>query len=210
MIKICRKCKIEKDISNFSKHSIVKCGLSSVCKECNKLYRINNKEKINKYTLENKEKLLEYSKNYRKDNKEYFNKWKDENNSYYYKYHQENKKRLWILKKERLKTDSLFAFKCRIRALVCISIRKRGYTKKSKTSEYLGCSYEFFKEYIEAQFTSEMNWDNIHLDHIKPMSSAKTEKEVLELNHYTNFQPLLAIDNLIKNNSLIEKQLRFL
>ncbi len=38
----------------------------------------------------------------------------------------------------------------------------------------------------------------------------KTEKEVLELNHYTNFQPLFAKDNLKKSNKLIEKQLRIL
>ena len=55
-----------------------------------------------------------------------------------------------------------------------------------------------------------MTWNNIHLDHIKPLSTANTKEEILILNHYTNFQPLLAIDNLIKNDSLIEKQLRLL
>jgi hypothetical protein len=42
-----------------------------------------------------------------------------------------------------------------------------------------------------------MKWDNIHLDHIKPINSYY-RKEVLELNHYTNFQPLFVKDNLSK------------
>ena len=39
-----------------------------------------------------------------------------------------------------------------------------------------------------------------HLDHIKPISLAKSEEEIIELNHYTNFQPLWAKDNLSKSN----------
>ena len=48
-----------------------------------------------------------------------------------------------------------------------------------------------------------MNWDNAgkwHLDHIIPISSAKNEEDIIKLNHYTNFQPLWAIDNLTKGN----------
>jgi len=43
-----------------------------------------------------------------------------------------------------------------------------------------------------------------------PISSAKSKKEVILLNHYTNFQPLLIKDNLIKSNKIIEKQLKLL
>lgn len=48
-----------------------------------------------------------------------------------------------------------------------------------------------------------MSWDNYgrwHLDHIKPISLAKDEDEVYNLNHYTNFQPLWMLDNLKKSN----------
>ena len=51
-----------------------------------------------------------------------------------------------------------------------------------------------------------MNWENQgewHLDHIYPVSLAKDEQELIKLNHYTNFQPLWAADNLLKGNKVI-------
>ncbi len=117
-------------------------------------------------------------------------------------------KRLWEAK--RKKENPIYKFKCNLRSLIWISFHKKGFKKDSKLNDILGCDFEFFKNYIESQFTKNMNWDNIHLDHIKPLSSAKSKKEVLDLNHYTNFQPLLAIDNLKKGVSIIEKQLKLL
>ena len=37
-----------------------------------------------------------------------------------------------------------------------------------------------------------------HIDHIIPLSSAKSEDELIALSHYTNLQPLWAMDNLKK------------
>ena len=47
-----------------------------------------------------------------------------------------------------------------------------------------------------------MTWDNIHIDHIKPISvfNLDDEEEFLDCCHYTNLQPLLAVDNLEKHN----------
>lgn len=49
-------------------------------------------------------------------------------------------------------------------------------------------------------YNGELNhgWD---IDHIIPTSSAKTEEEVVKLNHYTNLQPLCSkINRDIKKN----------
>jgi hypothetical protein len=47
-----------------------------------------------------------------------------------------------------------------------------------------------------------MNWENYnyngwHIDHIIPLSTAKTFEEIVEkkLMHYTNLQPLWRLDN---------------
>ena len=68
----------------------------------------------------------------------------------------------------------------------------------------MGCSFEEFKVHIEEQFPRDMTWDNAglwHYDHIKPLASASNLEEVLELNHYTNFQPLWVEDNRKKSDN---------
>lgn len=81
--------------------------------------------------------------------------------------------------------------------------------KNSKSITILGCSNEFFKQHIEKLFESWMNWGNYgnpkdgvvelnktwDIDHIIPISTAKTEEDVIRLNHYTNLQPLCSYKN---------------
>ncbi len=70
----------------------------------------------------------------------------------------------------------------------------------------MGCSPELLKEYLEKQFVDGMCWDNRnewHIDHIIPLSLAKTEEEIYKLCHYTNLQPLWAEDNLRKSNKIL-------
>ena len=108
--------------------------------------------------------------------------------------------------KDRNNTDSLFKFKNKVRCLISQSFKRKrnnNWSKKTKTENILGCKFEEFKIYIEKQFTDNMNWENQgkwHLDHIKPLKLAKTEEDVIKLNHYTNFQPLWAEDNLKKGS----------
>ena len=80
-------------------------------------------------------------------------------------------------------------------------------SKKNKTFDIVGCSPEFLKQHLEKQFTKGMSWEllgqHIHIDHIIPLSSAKTEDELYKLCHYENLQPLWAEDNLKKSNKII-------
>jgi hypothetical protein len=72
--------------------------------------------------------------------------------------------------------------------------------------DIVGCSPEFLKKHLENQFVSGMSWDNRsewHIDHIIPLSSAKTKDELYKLSHYTNLQPLRSEDNLRKSNKIL-------
>jgi hypothetical protein len=112
------------------------------------------------------------------------------------------------------KSDSKFKLIQNIRANIRKKIKKYGYTKKSRTYEILGCSYEDFKKYLESKFQDWMTWDNRGLyngtecygwdiDHIVPVSTAKTEEDVIRLNHYLNLQPLCSkINRDIKKDNL--------
>jgi hypothetical protein len=52
-----------------------------------------------------------------------------------------------------------------------------------------------------------MTFDNIHIDHIKPIAAfnLENEEEFLDCCHYTNFQPLFAKDNMEKHNKWNEE-----
>ncbi len=262
MSKICSKCKINKQDSEFSKQSSTATGLRSRCKSCisedgqinaekinaqhaeyyiknkerinlaNKAYREKNKKKISSlnknYRSSNKEKIASYLKDYGKSNKAslsgYYKNYylknktslskkmsiyrennKDKLNSNNRLYFKLNKKKRYDYIKLKKNNDYLFDLKLRIRIRISGVFSLKGYTKKSKTVDILGCNYDEFKSHIENQFVDGMSWVNRrewHLDHVLPISLAKTEEEVITLNHYTNFQPLWASDNLKKGNKV--------
>ena len=92
-----------------------------------------------------------------------------------------------------------------MRSRLCNYLKRCGVTKKNKTFEIVGCTPKFLKEHLENQFIDGMNWDNRsewHIDHLVPLSSAKTKDELYKLCHYTNLQPLWAKDNLKKSNKI--------
>ena len=172
-----------------------------------KIYRSENSEDIKKlksiWYQENKntEEFKLKQKLYSEDNKDN----KKERSRVYF---QNNKEKIYSRINYRLQTDELFKVTCAIRHLISVSIKKQVYTKKSKTYQILGCTFTEFKKYIEDQFVEGMFWKNHgiwHLDHKIPISWAKTEQEVYDLNHYTNFQPLWAKENLSKGNRFSEK-----
>lgn len=71
-----------------------------------------------------------------------------------------------------------------------------------------GCSIEYFRQHIAAQFTHSMSWDSWgksgwHLDHIKPCASFNLTiaEQINACFHYSNFQPLQASKNKAKNSN---------
>lgn len=113
-------------------------------------------------------------------------------------------------RKNRLLNDPFFKF-CEVtRSLIKKSFSRNGksFKKQTKSVEILGCSLEFFREYILSKCPKgvelkDFKMKGYHIDHIIPISSATTEEEVIKLCHYTNLQPLWWKDNLSKSNKLI-------
>ena len=93
--------------------------------------------------------------------------------------------------------------KMSMRTRVSSYCKKIQVEKNFKTMDALGCTSQEFKQHLESKFKEGMSWDNYpkwHVDHIKPISLAKTEQEAIELSHDTNLQPLWAADNIRKSN----------
>jgi len=201
-MKTCSKCKEEKELTEFYKDKSKKSGVMSQCKLCRKdkpKYIRNTEDKIQSKRIS--------CKKYREKNKEKIS-------SYYKKYFQKNKQRInknrTQYKKNRSKIDNVFKLRISYYKIISRSFAFNSHKKNTKTTEILGCEIDFFKEYIESKFLKGMSWDNRsewHLDHIIPISSAKTEEDVIRLNHYTNFRPLWAKENIQKSNKIVSVQL---
>ena len=82
--------------------------------------------------------------------------------------------------------------------LICNTRRRihhalNGRLKSSSTSENLGKNIDPYRKWIEWQFTSEINWSNIEIDHVKPicMFDVSKDEELKEAFSWKNTQPLL-------------------
>lgn len=172
-------------------------------------YRKTNKETLKeyhkKYYLENKEHMIKKEEKYRTDNKDIISEKRKT---------KEYKEKRNSRREHRKKIDIIYAITCKMRKMLYHCFKSNGYTKKGKSQEILGCSFKEFKEYLESKFESWMTWENRGLyngelnygwdiDHIIPLSTAKTVEEVIKLNHYTNLQPLCSyINRVIKKDYL--------
>lgn len=176
--KYCKHCNLFKSLLEFSKDKSRVDGYCYICKLCNRRKQKEYRSKVD-CSKRNREAYLKNRKKYI-ENKVKYNR-------------------------NRLDTDPIFRFKNRIRTSIRGAFRRTGKgSKKTKTENILGCSTTFFKNYIEQQFVDGMSWENMqlwHLDHIIPLAEANTEEDVIRLCHYTNYQPLWAIDNMRKGAS---------
>jgi hypothetical protein len=209
-MKKCTKCNIEKELSEYNKNKLYSDGHKTRCRECQKIessiYREKNKEKINEksriqYLLNpqiQKDRDLKWKTNnlesYQKSNYERGKKWEEKNKDKRREYKNN-------YSTQKLKTDILFKLKRNVR----IRINKFLKNKKDNSSDIVGCSYLYLKEHLEQNFKDNMSWDNYgewHIDHIKPLSKFDLTKpeEFKQACHYTNLQPLWAVDNLRKGN----------
>jgi hypothetical protein len=199
--KVCIDCGLEKNLSEFYKRKDTPTGYRNNCKECklknNHKWRNNNKDMVSNigkiWREKNKESIQNKIKNWEKKN---YQKIRDRKN-----------KRV----KERRKEDPIFylmnKIRCRLRKyLITLNI-----TKKNRTFDIVGCTPQEVKEHLEKQFVVGMSWENKnlwHIDHIIPLSSAKTEEELYKLCHFTNLQPLWAEENLKKSNKILVEQFK--
>lgn len=156
--------------------------------------RISNYRK--KYYSENKEKIAESSK-------ATYLKHKEKYNAINRKYQKDNHVSLMQKRKERIEANPLLQFKERIRQLTKNAFYRLKHNKSKRTNTILGADWEIVKEHFVSQFKDGMTWEafiagEIHVDHIQPLATAKTEEELIALCHYTNLQPLWCLDNLSK------------
>mgnify|MGYP003653986532 CR=1 FL=1 len=78
-----------------------------------------------------------------------------------------------------------------------------GYENDSESAELIGCTYVYYMAHLSRQFVKSMNFENKcdwEVDHIIPISSAKTIKEIQVLSKFTNLRPLWRKNNRQKHS----------
>ena len=197
-MKNCKKCNINKDLTEFGKHKRSKDGKDYYCRDCkrgmNRTWQLNNPDKLKEgkkksdlqWYENNKNRKLQTNKQWKENNKEYNREW-------FRKY-----------KLEREQSDPQFKVQNKIRTRLWYALKNK--QKNGSGIKDLGCSVEDLMKHLENQFTEGMSWDNYgewHIDHIKPLSKFDLEnrEEFLKACNYKNLQPLWARDNISKSNT---------
>ena len=122
--------------------------------------------------------------------------------------HKRKKAAEWMRKK--LSSDPAFAILHRLRARTSMAIREIKTAKKlCNTMQLVGCTTDELMLHLQSQFKPGMAWNNRHLwhiDHIRPCASfdlldAEQQRQCF---HYTNLQPLWAMENLSKGSKQMQ------
>jgi len=195
-MKKCSTCKIEKSLDDFYDRKDRKDRKGTQCKICCR--KIETKRRNDDI-----EKHKKYMKEYYLKNIE----------------RQKEKKREWRLKNKerrnknellRKKNDPNYKLACDLRSSLLIRLRHFKAKKTISAIKLLGCTTDFFIEYIKSKFQEGMTWENHgrhgwHLDHIIPCKffDLTKEEEQKKCFHYSNFQPLWAGENLSKGAKIL-------
>lgn len=175
----CSKCSQLLDESCFSKRPDRHRGYKSSCKSCNKKYRDSASEHISaqKKAYHSRPEVIIRRRA----------RWK-------------------IYHARKMESDPQYRamYNYRRRVQAAFKLAKAG--KSASLQELVGCSWATYVSHIESQFSPGMDWkDNgkiWQVDHIKPCASFDLTKieQQKQCFHYTNLQPLWAVDNLKKGS----------
>lgn len=175
-MKTCSNCKIQKDLSKFSKNSSNKDGLSYECKECckkrQKKWIENNRDHVNEYNRKYRNNWTEDQKNNKKKkDKEWREKNKGAARNYRKKYKLKNKEKIVYEDNKRRK----------IKQSVTFYISPKEVNRISNSPCFICGSKE-----------------NIHVDHIIPIARGGRHS-------IGNLQPLCSYHNLRKGKMLMKE-----
>ena len=108
-----------------------------------------------------------------------------------------------IYTNNRYKTDINFRLICKTR---CRNYKTlKSMTKQSSSIIILGIVVDTYRKWIEFQFTSQMNWSNMEIHHVKPtcMCDVSDDEQLKEAFSWKNTHTLLKHDHQQKGIKLI-------
>ncbi len=105
--------------------------------------------------------------------------------------------------KERKRDEPAFRAMLNCRARLKSALKQQHAWKQAR--RMIGCTVKELKAHLESLFTEGMSWDNYgqwHVDHVNPCARFDLTSEAQQRMcfHYTNLQPLWALDNWQKGD----------
>ena len=162
-----------------------------------------------KYYNENRDRLVSNQRLYDQQNRDKINtRVKD--------YYLQNRDKIMAQKRiysnNKYKTDNNFRLMCKTRSRIHQALN--GKSKPSSTKEILGIDIDLYRKWIKFQMSPDMTWDNIEIDHVKPiyMFDVSDDEQLKEAFSWKNTQPLLKHDHRQKGIkfNFLDYQLQFI
>ena len=210
VMKICSKCKNEKELSEFNFRKDTQ-RYRNQCRDCikliNKVYQAMCRDEISvkrkEYCENFKNKNLNriYDIDYRERNREKIQLYKKN-------YFQNNKEELYKKIKKRKDEDNYFRLACNLRKRVLNAFKARNVRKTNKTFSLLGCSHSLLRLWIQSQLYGEMTLENYGkiwcLDHCLPIASFNLldENDIKKCFNWIILRPMYVKDNIIKSDKI--------
>lgn len=199
--KLCTNCgkKLKKNEKNFRYKSKKRKILTfrSICRSCEiKIYKNYIKTAAGIAFKKKADKKYKASPKGRAANKRYYDR------------NQPKLMKIYVSKRSiQRKINPHIKIRDNLSLRMRLALKEQNLTKKNTTSELVGCSIKFLKNYLENKFKPGMTWQNHgrfgwHIDHIKPCSkfNLSDPKQQKKCFHYSNLQPLWAKENIQKSN----------
>jgi hypothetical protein len=222
MKRVCLKCKVPKELSEFPKDKTKPWygGYDCYCKEC-------KRTKVRKHYKENKDHKIAKVRKWQEENPEKYKKqqlkqrdsktlklWKENNQDKIQQYKETNikKRKLKRLKEGVYYKDGewvkvkpkMTKIERRIASTFRDKIRRAIQLDRKSSFEILGCSFQELKYWLEKQFIEGMSWDNYgkvwEIDHKQGCATfdLTIEENQKKCFHYTNLRPLFKTTEIAK------------
>lgn len=123
------------------------------------------------------------------------------------KWYEDNRERYNKTVRDRKKENPSYHIACNLRKRLSTLLSLHKAKKSKQTLTLLGCSMEDFMKHLKDRFYGGMTFDNYgewHIDHIIPCNKfdlTDPDQQAICF-HYSNLQPLWAIDNRIKSDRM--------
>jgi len=191
--KKCYSCKENLKLTLFNRSGRYWDKLDNICKVCESERKKKYYKKPGVKELKNKTRQI-----WRKKNPERVHR-SDKRNRQKRKLNGKHR----AYRNKRYRNDDHFRLRIILASRLTKALKSNGVQKTTSTMKLCGCSLDKLQQHLESQFTDGMSWENKgewHIDHIKPCAAFDLTdvEEQKKCFHFTNLQPLWALDNIRK------------